>query len=93
MEVIPWLLQNNGFRAQTRHVDVTRTVFAGGLPGNFTAIELAFALQDTFGPVEMVQFHTDRSQYPTGEEGSAQKMNWKCSTNYVCLLLSRLERT
>ena len=70
MEVIPWLLQNNGFRAQTRHVDVTRTVFAGGLPGNFTAIELAFALQDTFGPVEMVQFHTDRSQYPTGEEGS-----------------------
>ena len=71
MEVIPWLLENNGFRAQTRHVDVTRTVFAGGLPGNFTAIELAFALQDTFGPVEMVQFHTDRSQYPTGEEWCA----------------------
>ena len=73
MEVIPWLLENNGFRAQTRRVDVTRTVFAGGLPGNFTAIELAFALKDTFGPVEMVQFHTDRRQYPTGEDGSAHR--------------------
>ena len=85
MEVIPWLLQNNGFRAQTRHADVTRTVFAGGLPGNFTAIELAFALQDTFGPVEMVQFHTDRSQYPTGKEGSAQ-MNKERFPNYKRVL-------
>ena len=90
MEVIPWLLENNGFRAQTRHVDVTRTVFAGGLPGNFTAIELAFALQDTFGPVEMVQFHTDRSQYPTGEEVCALE---SFTELYFFLLFSRLERT
>ena len=70
MEVIPWLLKNNYYSkgdAPTTNVEIDRTVFVGGIPGDFTAEDLAHAFQNEFGGcVEMVNHHTDRSFYPTG---------------------------
>ena len=70
MEVIPWLRKNNyydnGVTTRT-NVALDRTVFVGGIPGDFTADELAHAFQNEFGSVESVHYHTDTTFYPTGK--------------------------
>ena len=70
MEVIPWLRKSNyydnGVTTRT-NVALDRTVFVGGIPGDFTADELAHAFQNEFGSVESVHYHTDMTFYPTGK--------------------------
>ena len=70
MEVIPWLRKSNyydnGVTTRT-NVALDRTVFVGGIPGDFTADELAHAFQNEFGSVESVHYHTDTTFYPTGK--------------------------
>ena len=70
MEIIPWLRKSNyydnGVTTRT-NVALDRTVFVGGIPGDFTADELAHAFQNEFGSVESVHYHTDTTFYPTGK--------------------------
>ena len=70
MEVIPWLLANNYYDngvTTTTNIAMERTVFVGGIPGDFTAEELAYEFQNEFGGcVERVHYRTDIHLYPTG---------------------------
>ena len=69
MEVIPWMLKNNHYDngdATTTNVALERTVFVGGIPGDFTAEELAYEFQNEFGCVQRVNYRTDMNLYPTG---------------------------
>ena len=71
MEIIPWLLRNNYYNSgdvMSAILARDQTVFVGGIPGDFTATELALAFQNEFrGCVAMVRYHTDKSRYPRGE--------------------------
>lgn len=67
IQIIPWILANSSFlKCSSERLDITKTVFVGGLHGKITAENLALVFEELFGSVIYSGIDTDKNKYPIG---------------------------